>query len=377
MKQILLFFFISTLFAQQTGECGTDCIWTFFEAGGKLTISGSGKIDDYNDKSPTYKQYVEKITSLSIGNEIKEIGSHAFEEFTQIIQIEFGTAITKIGEYAFNGCSKVKNAMFSGSVTEIGNNAFSNCKSMTMAFLGFGLKSLSKSIFENCTSLKVYILQQNIERIEERAFYGCSQFSMITFTKSLQYIGKSAFEQTGLVSLDLIAITIDENAFRNCISLRQIFVRDVQTIGNNAFSNNPSLEHVILDSETQTIGKEAFYNCSKLKDFIYYGVSQPKCEENALMEITEVTVDSDYHFDKFCTSKPTVMGTVESSTKSFSAGAIATIIIIILLLLIIIIGLLAFILYSKFKEEKKFEYEFIKFKESESQQVNDDNLQLE
>lgn len=375
--KIILFFTLLLLTKSQTtnGECGDSCEWTFNSQTKTLNIIGSGYISDYSTSSPTYKEHINNIKHLIIGNDITSIGNNAFQHFTELLTVTFGNRITRIGNYAFDGCTKMGDISITGSVTELGTHVFSNCKSTTLAFLGFGLKIIPESTFENCTNLKVFILQQNVERIEKKVFYNCEKLNMITFTKPLQYLGESSFENTGLISLDIIVTTLDKNSFKNCTSLRQVFVRNVQTIGEYSFSDNINLEHVTIHAEVQTIGKHAFDNCPKLSDLIYYGMNQPNCEENALMQSTEVTVDGDYSKDRFCSATPTIMGTIESGLKTFSTGIIVFVILTILVLLIIIIALISFILYTKIKERKAFDYNFVKM-DNEAVDVHDDPVDM-
>lgn len=64
-------------------------------------------------------------------------------------------------------------------------------------------------------------------------------------------------------------LDIEENAFENCRSLKEIvFPEYVYTIGNHAFSHCTSLESVKMRGYVETIGESAYSNCTLLRNII-------------------------------------------------------------------------------------------------------------
>lgn len=62
--------------ASTSGTCGNSAMWSFDSATGTLTISGSGRMDDYDheyfpdayDKAAPWASIADQITKVSIGS---------------------------------------------------------------------------------------------------------------------------------------------------------------------------------------------------------------------------------------------------------------------------------------------------------------------
>lgn len=103
------------------GKCGENVTWSFDEANGVLTISGSGAMNDYTaDKLPAYSRFADKIKEIVIDDKI-----------------------TKIGAYAFYNMS-VSGMFIPEAVEEIGENAIGNYVDGVLAE-GFGIKGYAGS----------------------------------------------------------------------------------------------------------------------------------------------------------------------------------------------------------------------------------------
>lgn len=68
------------------------------------------------------------LKTVTIGNNVIEIGSAAFENCTNLWwSITIPDNVTSIGDYAFYGCTSLASVTIGNGVTSIGNGAFSNC----------------------------------------------------------------------------------------------------------------------------------------------------------------------------------------------------------------------------------------------------------
>ena len=82
MKRLFLFFlaFLPIVAsADDSGSCGATVTYTFVEATGKLTISGTGAMTNYTESSSVpWDSYRRKIKTVNIGNGVTSSGQRAF-----------------------------------------------------------------------------------------------------------------------------------------------------------------------------------------------------------------------------------------------------------------------------------------------------------
>ena len=121
-------------------KCGDNATWSFDEATGTLTISGTGDMYDYFDnihfstdeRSSPWLQTVKNISdikSIVIEEGITSIGAKAFYDLAYVSSVSLPSTLTKIGAEAFrvfstdNCASMFKTITIPASVTEIGEKA--------------------------------------------------------------------------------------------------------------------------------------------------------------------------------------------------------------------------------------------------------------
>lgn len=109
-----------------SGTCGTSATWSFDEATGVLTISGTGAVKDYtsSDNAPWSADFGALITSVVVEEGITKIGNYAFYN-DSLTEATLPSTLTEIGGAAFRGSSIEKITM--PLVATVGNNAF-NCE---------------------------------------------------------------------------------------------------------------------------------------------------------------------------------------------------------------------------------------------------------
>ena len=114
---------------------------------GKLTLTGSGEIPDYNgdNRAPWYK-YAGMICEISIGEDIPVIG-----------------------EEAFCGLTALKSLTIPDTVMEIRMVAFSECHSLESLDLGNGVKSISHKAFAD-TAVSDFTVPASVEHLDDGAF---------------------------------------------------------------------------------------------------------------------------------------------------------------------------------------------------------------
>ena len=132
--------------------------WTLY-ADGKLTISGTGAMKDYNaadNLSPAYMN--SDVKKVVIEDGVTSIGELAFFKCSSLTNITIPDSVTCIAYAAFHGCSSLSSITIPNSVTSIGIYAFVVCSSLTSITIPDGVTSIGYGAFSNCSSLKTISL---------------------------------------------------------------------------------------------------------------------------------------------------------------------------------------------------------------------------
>ena len=220
------------------------------------------------------------LTSITIGNGVKSIGSYVFSGCTAEIKWGDNPTITNIGKYAFSGYIGTS-VTIPNSVKDIGNFAFYKCGSLTSVTIGSGVTSIGGYAFYNCSSLTSVTIPDSVTNIGVYAFSYCTLTS-ITIGNSVTSIGSSAFSScSSLTSITIpdSVTSIGDLAFSSCSSLTSITIgNSVTSIGSGAFSSCSSLTSITIGNSVTSIRYEAFYKCSKLKT-VYYKGTQAEWEK--------------------------------------------------------------------------------------------------
>ena len=94
-----------------------------------------------------------KITSLTVGEGVKEIGANAFKGSSNLASVSLPTTLTTIGDYAFNGTKLTE--LHIDSVKSIGAGAFQGCTDLQKIWLPASLKSIGSKAFDGCKLTRV------------------------------------------------------------------------------------------------------------------------------------------------------------------------------------------------------------------------------
>lgn len=125
------------------------------------------------------------ITSVTISNNLTQIGESAFENCSSLTTLKIGTGLTSIGSYAFRG-TKLKNVYFSDINEWVQINGISNITSYGASYKDLYLNdvlvtevnidkatSVNPRAFYNCTNVTTIALGTQLKKIDEYAFSGC------------------------------------------------------------------------------------------------------------------------------------------------------------------------------------------------------------
>jgi len=224
------------------------------------------------------------VTELTIPRRVKVVGEGAFSDCYLLNKVIFGENYAASGSVfvedalvisarAFANDSRLTEITIPARTDIVGAYAFENCRNMETVILCEGgdgliveeyafkdnhylysvafpsdLQSLGKGAFYGCTRLaeiefEPYSAGREALAIPEYAFYGCYDLSSFVVPAYVGYIGKSAFENSRLVSVTF------ENAFEEGIPL---------TIGERAFYGSKDLKTIRLPARLTKISDEAF-----------------------------------------------------------------------------------------------------------------------
>ena len=291
----------------ESGTCGDYVTWTL-DSSGVLTISGTGKMDEYTFDEPQWVSLatqVKKIviqygvtsvgsrtfwhcsnaTSVSIPSSVVRIGDCAFGTCAKLTDVTIPSSVTSLGFEAFYGCAGLRSLTIPSSVTEIGYGAFCDCSGLTQVSIPSSLTEISSSLFGNCTSLTTITIPDSITSIGDYAFEGCTSLTSVTIPDSVTRIGDSAFAE--------------------CFSLAGMTIpASVTYIGCLAFYACPSLTTVTVESSTAFIDSSAFgytYEGETIAGFTisgYYGsTAEDYANDNgfAFVPLDEGTQPRLYH----------------------------------------------------------------------------------
>ena len=211
-----------------SGTCGEGLTWTL--SGSRLTISGEGAMDNYEDESmqPWY------------------------DSRNDIVSVTVGDGVTRIGRLAFFGLENMTRANLSDTVKIIGERAFKNCGSLIYVNMSAGLEVIGDSAFENCSSLSAVRLQTGLGKIGDFAFFRCSSLTSVNVPNTVYNFGSAVFAYcTGLIDAKILC--------------------PVSTMPDWTFFGCTALSNLTLSETVETIGTSGFYQCNNLNSIFYNG----------------------------------------------------------------------------------------------------------
>lgn len=208
--------YIGDQFIESDGNGG----WTIYgdEANNVITI------EDYFAKYGVVKGVFANngnIRNLTVGEELRGIGSYAFYGCTSLQGITLANGLNTIGNYAFSGCINMSsiNMDVSSNLTAIGNHAFYDCERLKGFAVPINVRVLCDSAFEAC-----YSIGSNPNNPSTNLDL-CAQGQAV----SLNYIGNNVFKDcTSMLNL-VFPDTYKETNFsvsnlQGCSKLQYLYI---------------------------------------------------------------------------------------------------------------------------------------------------------
>ncbi len=214
-------------------------------------------------------QYCENFTSVTITSYITLIESNAFYGCINIFevvnksQLDIVAGQTTHGYVAYYTTIVVTSDSQKGTVETTDGIKYYR-KGSDLIAIGFvdaplsvvklkqGTTSINKNAFSHYSEIVEVNIPSSLKEIGEQAFYYCSNLKTIS--------------GEGLKNVR----TIGTDAFSNCLNLTgELVFNAVETIGNSAFSSCSKISKITMANNTiNSIGTYAFYSCSSLNTAI-------------------------------------------------------------------------------------------------------------
>lgn len=224
-----------------------DLSWGLSDSG-VLTISGSGKMNDFEAQSSfAWRPYAEDI---------------------RMVRIEKG--VTSIGAFAFRDCNHMTDVTIPSSVTTLGSAAFYDCAGLEEIILPYGVEKIEDWVFRGCEKLESITIPGSVKAIGEQAFCLCTALQSVTIPDSVISVGDYLFNGcSGLISAKLPArVThLGDGIFNECGSLREATIPEgISSLGESFFYNCAALEEVTIPAGVTAIGSWTLRGCESLTE---------------------------------------------------------------------------------------------------------------
>ena len=285
------------------GECGENLTWVLDDAG-KLTISGEGRMIDFNSGGAPWFSYRTAIETVVIEDGVTSIGYYAFQDCASLLGITIPNSVTDIGSTAFGSCMALTSVTIPDGVTNIGTQAFHNCTSLTSIAISGSVEKINYGVFYNCTSLTSVNISEGVTSIDANAFAYCTSLINVTIPYSVASIAQYAFNECnslatvyyggGIIQWSTLEIGIGNDCLKNAEIVCSIpsgkcrdnliwILDDAGTLtisGEGAmtdynaidkaswYSYRSNIKTVVIENSVTNIGDYAFGGCYLLESVV-------------------------------------------------------------------------------------------------------------
>ena len=290
------------------GVCGDGLTWTL-TADKILTISGTGRMYDFNWRTAPWNKSAGNITDplfdaqykeIIIQDGVESIGNWAFAEQTKITGITLPDSIEYIGANAFNGCSQLVNVVLPSSLNLIEERAFCRC-GIPAIILPEGVQTVEKEAFLECEHLGSISLPKTLKTFRGSALAGTNCLTLGpesgSYDVEIPWGGKNGNIPSGVNFGDednstqqprtskspIVSVTVPDGitelnaSFTWMQSLKNIKLPDSLTTLNNAFNNCDALQQVDLSKYNNIeVIAGTFSDCDSLETAILPDQAQLK-----------------------------------------------------------------------------------------------------
>ena len=179
-----------------------------------------------------------------------------------------------IEKYAFY-CATIKSIVIGNNITTINAYAFGSSALESIQWPS-NVEAIPYGAFNNCYNLQNITIPSTVNSIGQYAFYRCTKLKTLTLPSSILTIGNNAFDHASIITLNVegnlpstnhyypylyfatieniiigdSAISIGDNALKNCLCTNLTIGEKVSVIGEYALPLNNSLVNIYSKATT-------------------------------------------------------------------------------------------------------------------------------
>lgn len=214
-----------------------------------------------------------------------------YVEVPALRRIIFPEGLTHIDQYAFYYCCGLEEINLPSTLRAIGEGAFVHCRSLCTDPLIFpeGFEEIGVQAFSDCGKLQGTVeFPSTLKTIHSGAFY-VSGVGAVRFKEGMQTIESFAFAGARLKELTLpntCAELTGQNLFSSNHELQHIILTDGIQIIPPAFAENcTQLKRIDMPASLLTIGEDSFGNCIRVSEIYCAAERPPFCLNTAINDL--------------------------------------------------------------------------------------------
>ena len=177
--------------------------------------------------------------------DVMAIGESAFSECKALTSVKIAEGITKIGSWAFYNSENLVEVVSPSTVKTISGRAFQSCDNLEKVTLPEGIERIENFTFDNCYKLSEIKIPSTVKEIGSSAFYNCTSVKKLVIPQNVTFIECSAF---GSLTLEELVVEDGEKEIKI-----DLFPFD-NTSAKTLYMGRPmSLTSWFKSNETQTL----------------------------------------------------------------------------------------------------------------------------
>lgn len=245
---------------------------------GNLNLpSGVKKVDSYAFYGTNFKKIdigsaIEDIglAAFSCNPELKEISVSANDNYASYEGVLYETSsFGRILQYPIGSSAQtyVLPQAYENSINYVSESAFEGAENLTSVNLK-KVHTISRFAFSDCSKLSTVNGAKDVRNIPETAFQGTAVFDNAPFA----YVGRVLLKYNGK---NFWKLTADR------------FPSGVEVISPFAFTDDNTLEEIILPADVSSIEDYAFVGCGKLKSIKILGEKLPQINDSPVSQCND------------------------------------------------------------------------------------------